>query len=127
MKNPKEKMISDFIRLNGFGKITLEDYSIVDTFVYGYFKAYRWHFIVHQDVDDPEMLSVSEASTGCCLHSTVNYEDVEDALYYELPFINTKKYYFATSVGDFLVKSRCNLLKENLGVRTLAIDTALWI
>lgn len=82
---------------------------------------------MHQDIRDPEHIVVSEASTGCLLQSKDNYETVEDALYFELPLIQSKQYYFATSVGNILVAYQKNLLKENLGLRTLAIDTALWM
>ena len=127
MPSQSEKKISNFVEVNGIGKIHLKDHTIADVFVYGYFKMFRWYFIVHQDITDPEHLVVSEASTGCCLQDKTNYMTVEDALYYELPHIQAKQYYFATSVSNILVKYQKNLLKENLGLRTLAIDTALWI
>lgn len=127
MQNQSEKTTFNFIEVNGLGKIHLVNHDITDVFVYGYFEMFRWHFIVHQDIEDPEHIVVSEASTGCLLRHGVNYADVEAALYYAVPFIKTKRYYFATSVGDILVKYQKNLLKENLGIRTLAIDTALWM
>ena len=127
MPNQSAKKTSNFVEVNGMGKIHLRNHTIADVFVYGYFQMFRWHFIVHQDIEDPEHLVVSEASSGCCLQDKTNYLSVEDALYYELPLIQSKQYYFATSVGNILVKYRKNLLKENLGLRTLAIDTALWL
>lgn len=127
MPHQSEKRISNFVELNGVGKIHLKDHTIADVFVYGFFKMFRWYFIVHQDITDPEHLVVSEASTGCCLQNKINYATVEDALYYELPRIQAKRYYFATAVGDILTEHQKNLLKENLSLRTLAIDTALWM
>lgn len=127
MSNQSAKKTSNFVEVNGMGKIHLRNHAIADVFVYGYFQMFGWHFIVHQDIEDPEHLVVSESSSGCCLQGNINYMSVEDALYYELPFIQSKRYYFATSVGDILVKYQKNLLKENLGLRTLAIDTALWM
>ena len=127
MSNQSEKKTFDFIEVNGFGKVHLKDHTIADIFVYGYFQMFRWYFIVHQDITDPECVVVSEASSGYLLQGHTNYATVEDALYFEVPFIQKKQYYFATSVGDVLVKHQRNLLKANLGLRTLAIDTALWM
>jgi len=127
MPSQSAKRISNFVEVNGIGKIHLKNHDCADVFVYGYFKMFNWHFIVHQDIEDPEHIVVSEASTGCLLQSKTNYETVEDALYFEIPIIQAKRYYFATSVGNILVAYQKNLLKENLGLRTLAIDTALWM
>ena len=125
MRNQKEKMI--FSNINGFGKIHLQNHTCMDVFVYGQLEMVGRHFIIHQDIDDLEYLVVSEASTGCILQNEYHYETVEDALHYEIPRIRAKQYYFATSVGNILVAYQMNLLKENLGLRTLAIDTALWL
>ena len=127
MSHQSEKTTFEFVEVNGFGKIHLKDHTIADVFVYGYFKMFRWYFIVHQDITDLEHLVVSEASTGCLLQDKTNYMTVEDALYFEIPKIQAKQYYFATSISNILVKYQKNLLKENLGLRTLAIDTALWM
>lgn len=122
-----EKTISNFIEVNGIGTIaTKKGYR--DVFVYGYFTKWgRWSFIVHQDVRNPKLVTVSEASTGYRLRDE-DYYSVEDALHFALPFIEEKHYYFATSVGDVLVKTQTNLLKRNTtNLQTLAIDTALWL
>lgn len=120
-------MISDFVEVNGIGTITTKQ-GYRDVFVYGYFTKWgRWSFIVHQDVRNPELITVSEASTGYHLRDE-NYYSVEDALHFALPFIEEKHYYFATSVGDVLVRTQTNLLKRNTtNLQTLAIDTALWL
>lgn len=120
-------MISDFVEVNGIGTITTKQ-GYRDVFVYGYFTKWgRWSFIVHQDVRNPELITVSEASTGYHLRDE-NYYSVEDALHFVLPFIEEKHYYFATSVGDVLVRTQTNLLKRNTtNLQTLAIDTALWL
>lgn len=120
-------MISDFVEVNGIGTIaTKQGYR--DVLVYGYFTKWgRWSFIVHQDVGNPELITVSEASTGYRLGNE-NYYSVEDALHFSLPFIEKKRYYFATSVGGVLVRTQTNLLKRNTtNLQTLAIDTALWL
>ena len=127
MQNQNEKKTSKFIRVDSFGKIHLRNHRCADTFIRGYFKMFNWYFIVHQDIEDPENLIVSEASSGCCLQDEENYPTIQDALFYAVPLIRAKRYYFATSVGDILVAHKMDLLKENLGVRTLAIDTALWM
>ena len=125
-ENQNEKMISNFIEVNGVGTIaTNKGYR--DVFEYGYFTKWgRWTFIVHQDVNYPEYVTVSEASTGYQLKDE-NYYSVEDALYFALSFIEEKRYYFATSVSDVLVKTQTDLLKRNTNFQTLAIDTALWL
>lgn len=125
-ENQNEKTISNFIEVNGIGTIATKN-GYQDTFVYGYFKKYRWFFIVHKDLDNPEFVTVSEASTGRLLKEE-SYYTVEDALHFALPFIREKHYYFATSVGDVLVETQTNLLKRNTtNLQTLAIDTILWL
>lgn len=123
----KERTISNFIEVNGIGTVTTKK-GYRDIFVYGYFTKWgRWSFIVHQDVRNPELITVSEASTGYCLRDE-NYHSIEDALHFALSFIGEKHYYFATSVGDILVETQTNLLKRNTtNLQTLAIDTALWL
>ena len=105
----------------------MKDHACIDTFICGYFKMFNWHFIVHRDFDDLEHFIVSEASSGCCLQGEENYYTATDAFHLSIPLIRAKRYHFATSVGDILVKYKMDLLRENLGVRTLAIDTALWM
>lgn len=125
-ENRNEKMISNFIEVNGIGTVTTKQ-GYRDVFVYGYFTKWgRWTFIVHQDVNHPEYVTVSEASTGYQLKDE-NYYSVEDALYFALSFIEEKHYYFATSVSDVLVKTQTDLLKRNTSPQTLAIDTTLWL
>ena len=120
-----ERTTFRFIEVNGIGTVaTKRGYR--DVFVYGYFTRWGWSFIVHQDVRYPELVTVSEASTGYQLREE-NYYTVEDALHFALPFIDEKRYYFATSVGHVLVQTQCNLLKRNTtNLQTLAIDTSLW-
>lgn len=126
-ESQKERTISNFIEVNGIGTIITNN-GYRDVFVYGYFTKWgRWSFIVHQDVRNPKLVTVSEASTGYCLRDE-SYYTVEDALHFALPFIEEKHYYFATSVGDVLVRTQTNLLKRNTtNLQTLAIDTALWL
>lgn len=125
-KNQNEKQISDFIEVNGIGTVATKS-GYRDVFVYGYFKKWNWWFIVHRDIKDPRYLTVSEASTGRQLRDETYYT-VEDALYFALHIIEEKHYYFATTVGDILVRTQCNLFKRNTtNLQTLAIDTALWI
>lgn len=126
-ESQKERTISNFIEVNGIGTVaTKKGYR--DIFVYGYFTKWsRWSFIVHQDVRNPKLITVSEASTGYCLRDG-SYHSIEDALHFALPFIEEKHYYFATSVGVILVETQTNLLKRNTtNLQTLAIDTALWL
>lgn len=122
-----EKQISNFIEVNGTGSIVLRDGTACDVFVYGYFTQQGRWFIVHRDIEDIRYLAVSEASTGARLIRE-NYYEVEDALYFARPFIDSKKLYFATAIGDTLVRTQKNLLQRNTtGLQTLAIDTALWM
>lgn len=126
-ESQKERMTSNFIEVNGIGTVaTKKGYR--DVFVYGYFTKWdRWSFIVHQDAKNPKLVTVSEASTGYRLRDE-NYHSVEDALHFALPFIEGKHYYFATFVGNVLVRTQTNLLKRNTtNLQTLAIDTALWL
>lgn len=124
--NQKGKTTFKFVRVNGTGTVlTTKGYR--DVFVHGYLRFDRWAFIVHQDVLDPEFIAVSEASTGYSLKDE-SYYSIKDALHFVLPLIYEKRYHFATSVGDVLVKTRCNLLGRNTtNLQTLAIDTALWM
>lgn len=125
--NQNEKTTFKFIRVNGTGTVaTNKGYQ--DVFVHGYFTMWnRWSFIVHQDVEDPNLITVSEASTGYRLQDE-NYYTIEDAFYFAIPFIVGKQYRFATSVGNELVRTQTNLLKRNTtNLQTIAIDTALWL
>lgn len=121
------KTSTNFIEVNGIGVVHMKDGSYRDVFVYGYFIFDRWAFIVHHDTEDSRYLTVSEASTGYLLQHE-NYYEVEDALYYALSFCEKKHYYFATSCNNILVETQQNLKKSNTtNLRTLAIDTALWL
>lgn len=116
------KLTSNFIEVNGIGTIsTRKGYQ--DVFVYGYFTKWnRWSFIVHANLEYPELISVSEASTGYLLLDEAYYT-VEDALHFIMPFIERKHYCFATRVGDVLVKTQTNLLNRNTtNLQTLAIN-----
>lgn len=126
-KNQNEKTTSNFIEVNGTGTIATTK-GPRDIFVYGYFTKWnRWSFIVHQDIMNPCLFNISEASTGYRLMDG-GYSSVEDALRSVLPFIEEKHYYFATAVNHALVKTQTNLLKRNTtNLQTLAIDTALWM
>ena len=125
-QSQNEKTISNFIEVNGIGSVMTKK-GVCDVFVYGYFTVWnRFSFIVHADVWHPEFCTVSEASTGCRLLDETYYS-VEDALYYSYTFILSKHYYFATAIGDWLVKTQKNLLKRNTTLlQTLAIDSLLW-
>ena len=125
-QNQNEKTISDFIEVNGIGSVMTKQ-GVRDVFVYGYFTAWdRFSLIVHSDVLHPEYCTVSEASTGCRLQDETYYT-VEDALYFAQPFVLAKHYYFATAIGNWLVKTQKNLLSRNTTLlQTLAIDSLLW-
>lgn len=125
MKNQNEKMI--FRNVNGTGTVHVKNGDFRDVFVYGYFEMCDRWFMVHSDVLSPEYVAVSEASVGRLVCDEVYYT-VDDAINCVMPFINSKRLYFATTVGDILVQTRCNLLKRNTtNLQTLAIDTALWM
>lgn len=128
MNQPQNiKTSTNFIEVNGIGVVHMKDGSYRDVFVYGYFIFDRWAFIVHRDTEDDRYLTVSEASTGALLQHE-NYYEVEDALYYALPFCEKKHHYFAIRCNDILAKTQQNLKKSNTtNLRTLAIDTALWL
>lgn len=120
-KNQSEKMTSNFIEVNGVG-IVATLYGYQDVFVYGYFKMWNWWFIVHQDVETPQYVTVSEASTGRRLLNETYY-NVEDALYFAVPFIKEKRYHFATTINNHLVKAKLSLLENNTSnLRTLALN-----
>lgn len=120
------KTLTRFVEVNGIGKVRMRG-NYVDVFVCGYFEFDKWAFIVHKDPTDPRYYTVSEASTGYQLQNE-NYYEVEDALYYAYPFCEKKRYYFATAVSNILVKTQTNLRKSNTtDLRTLAIDTLLWL
>lgn len=122
-ENQNIKSISNFIEVNGIGTIaTRKGYQ--DVFVYGYFTMWnRWSFIVHSYLENPELITVSEASTGYALLNEAYYT-IEDALHFIIPFIERKHYCFATRVGDVLVKTQTNLRNRNTtNLQTLAIDT----
>lgn len=127
-ENLNEKMTFKFIPVNGTGTVALKNGGYCDVFVYGYFTKWnRWSFIVHQDLNDPELITVSEASTGYQLRDE-SYYSVEDALHFSLPFIEEKHYYFATYIARVLVKTRTNLLSRNtVNLQTIAMDTVLWL
>ena len=121
-----EKTTFRFVRVNGTGTVaTTKGY--VDVFVHGYFTMWDWwSFIVHQDTEDPNLITVSEASTGYRLQAE-NYYTVEDALHFAVPFIEDKRYRFATTTSRVLVATQTNLLKRNTtNLQTLAINSALW-
>lgn len=124
-KNLCERQISNFIETNGIGTIAT-NCGYRDVFVYGYFTMWQWCFMVHRALDDPRYFTVSEVSTGRQLRDEVYYT-IEDALYFARSFIKEKRYYLATTIGDVLVRTQCNLSKRNTNLQTLAIDTALWL
>lgn len=126
LRSRNGKMTFDFIRVDGMGTI-LTRRGPVDVFVYGHLTVFdMWKFIVHQDMFDPTLVTVSEVATGLRLRDE-NYYTVEDALYYAVPFIYEKRYYLATTVDRTLVRTRVNLSRRNNNPYTLAIDTALWL
>lgn len=122
-KNPNERTTIDFVPINGVGSVMTKQ-GPQDVYVHGIFKMWHWYFIVHQDVSSPEFFVVSEASTGMSVNNEMYYT-IEDALYYVLPLIESKRYYFATAVGSKLISTQTNLLKRNIGL-TLTIDSVLW-
>ena len=124
MKNQNIKQTSNFVEINGVGTICGRQ-GYFDTYIYGYFTKWRWKFIVHASSENPEWITVSEASTGYRLQNDTYY-NVEDALYFALSFLEEKHYYLATRIGDVLVSNQCNLTTRNVGVRTPALDSLLW-
>ena len=119
------KATCNFVEVNGIGTVRMRSGETRDVFVYGYFRMFNWAFMVHADVETPEYCTVSEASTGCRLENETYYT-VDDALYYAIPFIENKRYYFATRVGEMRVHFRQNLEARNTTLlQTLAIDSLL--
>lgn len=111
-RNPKEKNFN-FVLSNGIGSVRSAPYGkLRDVEVLAYFTMWRWTFIIHRDLKEPQYLTVSEASTGLQLIEE-SYYTIEDALWFVLPFIEAKHYYFATAVNNNCVKYRCNLLSRN--------------
>lgn len=124
-KNQNEKTIFNFIEVNGVGTVAIGS-GYRDVIVRGYFKRWNWYFMIHHSVEDPQYLTVSEASTGRRLIPETYYS-IEDALHFVLPFIDKKRYYFSTTTQNILVRTQCNLLRRNTtNLQTLAIDTLLW-
>ena len=50
---------------------------------------------------------------------------IEEALKEAYKFIEAKRYYFATRVGDFCVKHQCNWERINKGL-SLGLDCLIW-
>ena len=132
-ENQCEKMTFKLVCVDGVGTVAVRNGGYRDVNVKGYFvhgnlsRWDKWYFIIHQDLKNPEFLTVSEASTGRQLQAETYYT-VEDALYFAIPFIRGKHTQFSTSVGDILVRTKTNLLARNTtNLQTLAIDTALWL
>lgn len=126
-ENQNGKPTFNFVRVDGFGTVAIQN-GYCDVFVYGYFTMWdRWKFFVHADVDDPSLITVSEASTGFSLKKECYYT-VEAALYYALPFIREKRFYFSTTVGNVLRRTMTELSSRNTtNLQTAAIDTLLWL
>lgn len=124
-KNQNIKTIINFAEVNGFGTVHTK-IGYQDTFVFGYFKKWHWTFIVHRNVLRPELITVSEASTGYNLANKCFY-DVEEALCFSASFLDDKRYYLSTTVGDILVKTKCDLLRRNRSLQTIGVDTLLWM
>ena len=110
-KNLKEKNYR-FSFIVGTGSVRCNDGCLHDVEVVAYFTMWNWSFIIHRDTVDPELLTVSEASTGLTLSDDVYYT-IEDALYFSLSIIENKRYYFATAVNNACVRYDCDLKNRN--------------
>lgn len=110
-RNPKEKNFS-YVSVNGFGYVRMSDGNVTTVETHAYFTMWRWAFFIHQDPEEPELLKVSEASTGLCLNHD-NYPTCEDAMYFVIPFIEKMRYRMDTAVLDNRVKFMCDLNKVN--------------
>ena len=124
--NQNEKSITDIIRLNGTGYVSTTKGGITNVEVVGLIRKGRWWFMIHRDLQEPQYLTISEAHTGCCLKRET-YLEFEDALYFGLPFIDSRYYHFHTTVYGILVKTQRDLFNCNISPQTLAIQTALWL
>lgn len=117
-RNPKEKNFN-FVPLNGVGSIRCyPNGELCDVEVVAYFTMWNWTFIIHRDIEEPQYFAVSEASTGMRLIDE-NYYSIEDALWFVIPFIEQKRYYFATAVNNNLVKYKGTLLNRNTSLLTI--------
>lgn len=123
LRNQKEKPITDYVHENGFGYIINDKNDLVDVFVYGYFQFDRWTWIVHRGVAKDEVV-VTESSTGFRLNKS-GYSSVKDAVYAAKTFLENKKDYLHTTIGDVLVKTQKNLSLANKNLRTLALNSIL--
>lgn len=125
-KSQKLRQTINFVEIDGIGTIRLEDDTLRDIQVVGYFQISRYKFMINRDVHTVDHFVVSEVSTGMRL-TDYCYPDVESALNGVVPYIESKNVYFPTAVGDVLVKFQCNLERRNTtNLQTLAIDS-LWI
>ena len=117
-RNPKEKNYKLFL-ITGTGSVRCKDGLLHDVEVVAHFTMWEWAFMIHRDVLSPELFTVSEASTGLNLNGD-NYYTIDDALYFSLPFIERKRYHFATITNRACVKYKCNLRNRNTtGLTTL--------
>lgn len=125
-KNQSIKKIINFVDFNGIGTITTNNYEVRDVMVFGYFKYERFWFIVNSDINYPDYFIVTEASTGARL-TNYCYPTIEMALEQTLPYIKDHYIRFPTTVGNYLVRLKRNLLSRNtVNLSTLAIDSSLW-
>ena len=125
-KHQKESKTINLIRIDGTGSMRLQDRSIRDCNVVGYFSLYGKMFFVNRDSVYPDYYLVSEASTGTCI-TEYCYEDIETAVKSALTFLEDKRYYLHTSIGKIVVKENCDLQKRNsTNLQTIGIDTLLY-
>lgn len=109
-------MITDgkVVRCESLAIIRLSLNETIEVRCIGYFKMYRWWFLITEDVEWNGYYALTEASTGCTITSDYCYEDIEELLRIGMSIIETKRYYFSTATLELLVKTQQNLIDRNL-------------
>lgn len=108
-----------FTRINKNGFIRSCSGELVSFPVCAVFTWNRYSFMVHPNGD------ITECSSGARVISTGKICP-EEAACDSIPFIESKRYYFSTAVGNILVRYNTNLTAYNFTVVDLSL-LSLWI
>ena len=121
---PQDRKSFKYETICGTGVISIRHRKYTEVLVVGRFTMFGWSFLVHHDINNPEFYSVSEVKSGANLLGYC-YPTIEETLREAYKFIEAKRYYFATRVGDFCVRHQCNWERKNKGL-SLGLDCVIW-
>lgn len=108
------------VRCDSLAKIRMYNNSIVEVRCVGYFKMYRWWFLITEDVEESGCYVITEASTGCNIIPNYCYEDIEELVRVGKQVIENRRFYFSTKTLNLLVEVGQNL--ESYNVSNLPIN-----